>query len=582
MLFLKRLYPLVLIGFILYVGISKHAFFLKNDDPYSVFIPEVKKTNIHFEEMHTQLGIDHFNNSLQPLSVVFPLKINSGVAIADLNNDGFPDLIYNLNFDTDYVAVYINDGKGHFKRLHLPIFSRKSIDMKPFEYPNSIAVFDYDNNGTQDLFISGFKRVILLKNLGHLNFSNETTTAGLDNLHGPFINVNVFDFNQDGWLDVLVLPLSIFDKDSDITHPLLLLNNGKTFVDATRKVFNTTFEDYTWSSLLGYLNNVHQKDYFAKGIFKPDIYIQNDYTRSKYYTWGFKKNAYVERGRYLPRSTSHGQMGGDVADLFNNHKNYFFSSNMPISKFTNGFNYLLSTAEENPRLSILINEAPRYRLDSCGLAWGARFFDANNDGLLDLFVANGAYSYGKKPIWYKFNTWLSIPYFLRKGKESNPNYSNSNLATNQRNCMFVQNADHTFSDSATAANILDLYDGRGVAIGDLNSDGKLDLIIANFNGPPLIYMNESPTNNWIGIKLIRKNHVSNIGAIYNLKTNKFTNRKEFFPNNGIAAQNENFVHFGLGAAEPMSLEILLPGHKKPLVIKKLIKNKYNTIYEDKL
>jgi hypothetical protein len=578
----KRFVPLILVFVFISIGIWNKSFFFKNDDPYGVFRSNSKnnlKPDVYFKESHNEIGIDHFNNSEQPGTFVFPLKISAGVVITDLNNDGHPDLVFNLNFDEDIIAVYINDGHGKFKRFRSPAFSRSYLNFPLPQYPNAVAAFDFDNNGTQDILIAGFRKVFMLKNDGKLNFSDASKETGLADLAGPFININLFDYNSDGFVDVLLLTQSIFEKGNN-AHPILLLNHGKNFENLSANFLNKFNNDYSWSSILGYISNVHSNKYLERGIFKPDIFIQNDYTPSRYYVWDQHKNIYLAKNKFLPKSPSHGQMGGDVTDLFNDGRDIVYSSNAPIPLFKNGFNYLMNMTAGKELLSFE-EEAYEHKIESCGFSWGARYFDANNDGRSDIFVSNGGFNYGKEPMWYNFVTWLSVPYFLRGDKDSNPLFAKTNLASSEPNCLFIQNDKNEFIDVAQSSGIDDLLDGRGVATGDLNGDGLVDLAVANFHGPPSIYINQSKINHWIGFRMKRNNHQSNIGSIFTLKTNKFSTKREFFPNNGLGAQNEDMIHFGLGEAEPISLEVRLVGSEKSLEFTNLKKDRYNIIYEPK-
>ena len=578
----KRAFPLLLVLIFISIGVWNKSFFFKSDDPYSVYRSNSKNNvfpDVHFKESHVSLGVDHFNNSEQPGTFVFPLKISAGAVITDLNGDGFPDLVFNLNFDQDVIAVYINDGKGRFKRLRSPAFSRINLNFPFPQYPNAVVAFDYDSNGTQDILIAGFRKIILLKNEGKLKFRDVSIEASLAELEGPFININLFDYNSDGNIDVLLLTQSIFEKGNN-AHPTLLLNHGHKFENLSASFLNKYNNDYSWSSILGYFSNIHNRNFLRRGIFKPDIFIQNDYTPSRFYVWDQLKNIYTAKGKLLPKSPSHGQMGGDVTDLFNDGRDIVYSSNAPIPLFRNGFNYLMNMPDDKD-LILFEEDAYEHKLESCGFSWGARYFDANNDGLSDLFISNGGFNYGKDPMWYNFVTWLSVPYFLRGDKDSNPLFAKTNLASYEPNCLFVQNEKKEFIDVAQSSGIDDLLDGRGVATGDLNADGLVDIVVANFHGPPTIYINQSRPKHWIGFRFKRTAHKSNIGSIFTLKTNKFTTRREFFPNNGLGAQNEDMIHFGLGDAEPISLEVRLVGSVTPLVFINLKKDRYNNIYESK-
>jgi len=562
--------PLIFVLSLLSLGYYNGIIPTVQSDPY--WQPPLKNaTNkkINFIDVTKDIGIEHVINSQSPVGT-FPFKINASVAATDLNNDGKVDFLFNDNFSDYLIYVYIQNKKGKFDLIKREIFYKKNTPFKKEEYANKVASFDYNNDGRQDILIVGLPHVMLLENKGNLHFEDISTKVGLDKIKGSFVGVNFFDFNHDGFEDIFLLSLAIYKSFKNDDRNLLLINNKSNFQEVTSNFFKRIYRDYTWSSIFGYF--IPNKKYL-----NPDIYIQNDYKESRMFHFDSTINKYKSLYKFMPPSDAHGQMGGDTADLNFKNETELYSSNITKISYNSGFNYLLKANEEKK----ISNLAKKLFIESCGFSWGAKFIDANNDGNLELFVGNGGFHYGSKPFWFKYLTWLTIPHFLRFNSSSNPSTDGTHLADNQPSCFFTKNTNGTYENIAESSNLASLKNSRGVAVTDINQDGLLDLAVSNFNEAPTIYLNQSEKDNWIGLKIFRKNNFSINGTIVTLKLKSKIkkNRKEIFLNNGLAAQNENLVHFGLGKEIFDSIEVNFPSEKAPLIIKNLKINHYNIIYE---
>ncbi len=565
---LKIFFPLCFVLILIIIGFLNGAIPYYDSDPYWFPPRSTKAQNlIKFKDIANSLGINKKLNSLSPHGT-FPFKINVSAAATDLNNDGLVDIIFNDNFSDELIYIYTQNKNSSFSKLKSENFLRINSPFSPIDYPNKAGTFDFDNDGLQDILIVGFPHVMLFKNLGNLKFINVSQKLGLDKLKGSFVGFNIFDFDQDGREDILLLSLAIYKNFKNDDHNLILLNKALGFKDVTETFFYKIFKDYTWSSIMGFYGSKNNHSL-------PDIYIQNDYTESRLFR--FKKNLkkYLSIHKALPPSQAHGEMGGDTADLFNKNETNLFSANLVKIAYDRGFNYFFQPNNEKKKFE---NVANQYQIDNCGFSWGAKFFDANNDGQLELFVGNGGFNYGAQPIWFKYLTWLTIPHFLRFNADSNFITKNSYLATNQKACFFMKNEKGTFDDISKSANLDSLKDSRGLAVLDINKDGLLDLIVANFNEAPNVYLNLSPKGNWVGLKITRKDHLGINGTIVKLHTNKNIYKREIFLHNGLASQNENIVHFGLNKETIIKAEIIF-FNSKTKELNNLKENQYNLIYE---
>ena len=204
-------------------------------------------------------------------------------------------------------------------------------------------------------------------------------------------------------------------------------------------------------------------------------------------------------------------------------------------------------------------------VEDCGWAWGAQFGDLNNDGRVDLVVVNGFVSASKQhEYWYAMTKLASGTGGLVEDAANWPAQEDASLSGYERSRVLV-NVTGTdgaqrvkFVDAAGAVGMTDLLDGRAVAFADFFHKGKLDVIVANEQGPLLLYCNEvDPTRHWIQIELVGKS--SNRSAIGAQVTVEFDGKKTAAPvlaASGFCSQNESALHFGLGSAAKVDRAIV--------------------------
>lgn len=559
---LKLILPIIFFILVISAGVMQGAFPSKQDDPFRVYrnsSQDNKGTN--FIESASKLGINHSNQvTIKDYSGVI-FRLNATVSAVDINNDNFPDLAFSLASNRDVLALYINNNGKSFTS-----FQSKAFQRKKRSNTNAVLFFDYDLDGRLDILVVNNGCIQILKSVKN-DFVDVTDEVHASNICGRFVGANLADFNHDGYPDFILHSNRVYETKSGRYNRIIINKNGKSFEDQTERYIDF-YPAYTWGSLLGYFNP-------DSALKVPDLYLINDFGKSKMYFWQDSIGKYIENKKILPVSSVQGQMGGDVGDLYNQNRNDIYVSNISKVKFNHGFNYLYSLSPD----SVYADTAKERGVESCSFGWGARIFDANNDNHEDIIVANGWFNLGKKASWYKYFSFISIPYNLRGDKRTSSRVNNTNLASGQRNCLFLQRENKNFEDITEKSQINDTDDGRSVAIADFNSDGKLDIAIANIIGPPVIYLNDSETRPWIGFKYIRKNNQSNIGTVFILETNKGKMRKEFFPTNGLGGQGEDRIHFGLGDTEPLNLTILSGNATKIISSAKFHKNRYNLIYE---
>jgi hypothetical protein len=194
-----------------------------------------------------------------------------------------------------------------------------------------------------------------------------------------------------------------------------------------------------------------------------------------------------------------------------------------------------------------------------GWGWGAKFVDFDNDGLLDIYVADGFISAGKEDYADTVQLWQEP---LRKGLTMDfanadiwPPIADKTFAGYERNRLFHNEGDHIFRDVAAQAGVDSILDGRGVAVADFDNDGAMDLFVTNSNQPPLLYHNLiGRKNNWIEIRLTgARSNRSAVGARVRVVSGALSQIREVNCGNGYQSQSSLRLHFGLGRRKKVDL-----------------------------
>jgi hypothetical protein len=192
------------------------------------------------------------------------------------------------------------------------------------------------------------------------------------------------------------------------------------------------------------------------------------------------------------------------------------------------------------------------QIADAGWAWGAQFGDLNNDGLNELFVANGFISGDRqKSYWYAMSKIAGANGKLFEDAKSWPAFADASLSGYERSRVYLNRGAAGWVDVAKTVGATDEYDGRAVALADLSNRGAVDVIVANQNQPAVLYRDyPDSTNHWIAFKLVAtRSNRSAIGAEVLLESGDLVQRRVVDGGSGFASQNDRRLHFGLGHHE---------------------------------
>ena len=536
--------------------------------------PDVKSTALSrygffLEETAHHAGIDFVHEApvLDPkLAPIMPemAALGASVSIVDYDRDGWPD-IYVLNSrEGGKNALYHNLRDGTFKDV-APELGIADVNRTGSGVSTSAVWGDYDNDGYEDLLLIKWGRPELYHNDAGRGFTRVTEQAGLP----PWINANAaiwLDFDGDGLLDLFIG--GYYSEDVDLWHLTTTKimpesfeyakNGGRKYL--FRNLGNGRFEEVSeklginsrrWALAAGAAD--------LRGSGHPDLFIANDYGVSElYFNEGARfREVGVQTGiGFAPKSG----MSVSFGDILNSGRFAIYVSNISEEGILIQGNNLWVPKEGTAGKDLKYeNLAGAFGVELGGWSFGAQFGDLNNDGNLDLLVTNGFVSLDRsRSYWYDFAKVAGGHSSIIADAMNWPAFDGRSLAGYQTKRLWINDGAGRFVEVARAVGVTETYDGRAVAFADLWNRGVLDVVVANQNGPLLVYKNTvKPENAWIEFELEgTKSNRSAIGAQVSLYWGKGQQLQEVSGGSGFAAQNQRRLHFGLGQSERVEKAVI--------------------------
>jgi len=513
----------------------------------------------YLEEVSHAAGINfvHQAPKLDPkLDSIMPevASMGASVSIVDFDRDGWPDIYVTNSAIGSKNALYRNMHDGTFK----DVAGEMGIaDVnRPGTGVSMGAVWgDFDNDGYEDLFLIKWGRPELFHNDQGHGFTRVTDQAGLP----PWINANTaiwFDYDGDGLLDLFVG--GYYSEDIDLWHLTTTrimpdsfeyaknggrkylfhnLGNGK-FEEVSAKV---GIDSRRWALAAAAAD--------LRGTGHPDLFVANDYGVSELYFNDGKR--FHEVGEqtgvgFAPKSGMNAAFG----DILNQGRYSVYVSNISEDGILIQGNNLWVPKEGTAGDAVKYQNLARdFGVELGGWSFGAQFGDLNNDGTLDLYLTNGYISLDRnRSYWYDFSKVAGGNSSIIGDAKNWPAFEGRSLSGYQTKRVWLNDGAGKFVDVAQAVGATDTYDGRSVALADLWNRGVLDVVVANQNGPLLLYKNTvEPANEWIEFELEgTTSNRSAIGAQVTLFFNDQRQVQEVSGGSGFAAQNDRRLHFGLG------------------------------------
>ncbi len=518
-------------------------------------------SQIRFEEIAAKSKVHYVTATSSTENKNQPQTMVAGVALLDYDGDGYLD-IYLVGGAS--IPSLIKDSPVYWNRLfhnnHDGTFTDVTVKagVAGTGYGSGVAVGDYDNDGRPDIFLANVTGNQLFHNNGDGTFTDVTVKAGLEGakLDGKKMwaaGAGWFDYNNDGLLDLFVVNYCKWEVNKDpvcmlkdgvrgFCHPklyeplhnTLYRNNGNgTFTDVSNetgiaqyfgKGMSVTFADYDGD---GYL------DAFVANDTTPNFLLHNLHGKR------FEDVAVQAGVAYAADGGSLSGMGADFRDVNNDGLPDIWYSTVEHEEFP-----LMMNADKGDFIDMTVANGLAKTTDMSG--WGDGMGDFDNDGWKDLFVA-------------------------RSNVMDNINAANPARRYEEPNTIFRNVGKGKFQDvSATVgADFQKEAAHRGVAFGDLDNDGRIDMVVSVLNGPAKLFHNISQTSNhWVLLKLVgKKSNRMAIGAQVKITTEDGSQQwNEVTTAVGYASSSDPRVHFGLGKNKVLKeIEIRWPSGIRQLL-----------------
>jgi enediyne biosynthesis protein E4 len=506
--------------------------------------------------------------------------MGGGCAIFDYNNDGRMDLFFTngallkdpmpkneLPDKRDakfWNRLYEQNRDGTFADV------TERSGLKGEGYSMGVAVADYDNDGDNDLYVTGYGSNHLYRNNGDGTFTDVTKNTGVGG-SGWSSSAGWFDYDRDGRLDLFVARYVDWDFEigtvycGEFRPGYRAFCHPDNFKSVTSILYHQkadgSFEDVTAKAGLaepgGKALGVAFGDFDNDGWL--DIFVANDSVRQSLYRnkgdGTFEDVAVTSGAGYDENGKTYAGMGTAVADYDNDGFMDVFITTLSTETYPLYHN---DRDTKDLTFTYATNSAGVGQITMLYSGWGTRFVDVDNDGWHDLVVAQG--------------------HVLDTIEKSNPY-----LKYRQPPLLMVNTGKGFVNVSASAGTGFSTpLSGRGAAFGDLNNDGQTDVVIAQLDGPPLLLKNNGTKNHWLGIKLVGlKSNRDGIGS--RITVTDDTGKKQVFDLNDAGSylsSSDPRLVVGLGSATAVKqVEVRWPSGNVQTVSRPPL-NRYIEIKED--
>lgn len=566
----------------------------------------------------------HFNNQIVENDSVNQLDLENvynggGVGIGDFNRDGLPDIFFTGNMVP--CKLYLNKGNLRFQDI-----TDEAKVTGQGKWCRGVAVIDINNDGWPDIYVSATlrKNPEDRRNMLYINqgldtnnipvFKEEAKEYGLDD-NSHTTQANFFDYDNDGDLDVYLVVNEINQRISPyLFHPVL--KNGVN--PSTGKLFRNDWNDslkhpvftdvsheagiqtegYSHSAIITDINNDGWKD----------IFVGNDFLTNDLLWINNKNGTFTDKSKDYFKHTSANSMGNDFGDINNdglmdlisldmnpedNYRkkmmlgtnNYQVYQNTELYGYS--YQYVRNTLQLNQGRSVGQNDSlglPVFSdigyysgITATDWSWTPLLNDFDNDGYKDLIICNG---FPKDITDHDFAMFRSKAFLVATKSQILTQVPVVKL----HNYAFRNNGDLTFSDVSAKWGMVTPAFSNGAVYVDLDNDGDLDLVINHINDEASVYKNTAREQNKENSHFLRvmlkgdSHNIQGIGAWVEIFYNK--GRNQIWENNpyrGYISTMEDVAHFGLGAVNTVDSLVVKWQSGKKQVLKNIASNQVITV-----
>jgi enediyne biosynthesis protein E4 len=542
--------------------------------PQSQVSSAAKSGTVEFEDIARQEGLTALDVYGGEKHKEFIIETTgNGAAVFDYDNDGWPDIFLPNGSTVDGFApgsaptghLYHNNHDGTFSDVSAKAGVARA------GWGQGACVGDYDNDGNLDLLETFWGQNVLFHNNGDGTFTDVTEKAGLKTPKDQWSSgCSFIDYDRDGKADLFIARYVDFSYDSvprpgqgvwcqwkgvsvmcgprGLKHAVNVLyhNNGDgTFTDVSRESGITkTAGCYGLTSLTG--------DFDQDGW--PDIYVACDSTPNILYH-NNHDGTFTDIGH--PAGVAFNEDGTEQAGMGLSGDDYTHSGRQDIVK--------TNFSDDTPTL--YLNRGKNVFDDvtfSAGLGtvrnwlgWGVQFFDFDNSGWPGILIVNG-------------HVYPEVD-----GKDLGTSYRQPRvLYANLRNGRFAN------ITAQSGAVLSELHSGRGLALGDLFNDGRVEALVNNMNDTPSLYRNSKPVGNFISLQLVgTTSNRAALGASVVLEQGNDRREQEVRSGGGFISQSDLRLHFGLGKSERAERIVIRWPNGLVETLKDLPANQYYVVRE---
>ncbi|MCK5443832.1 MAG: VCBS repeat-containing protein, partial [Maribacter sp.] len=555
-------------------------------EPQKIFeLLDESKTGIDFSN---DLGFDNDFNVYKYRNYYN----GGGVAIGDINNDGLPDIYFTANQKQN--RLYLNLGDFQFEDI-----TEKAMvgGIKPWS--TGVSMVDINADGYLDIYVCNSgdlngenKQNELFINNGPSTSSGQATfteMAAAYNLadNGFSTHASFFDYDKDGDLDAYILnnsyqAIGSFNLQRNERPKRDLLGGDKLMENVDGKFVDVSEKAGIYGSVVGFGLGVTIGDVNNDGW--EDIYVSNDFFERDYLYINNQNGTFSEQLENQITAISAASMGADMADINNDGYNDIFVTEMLPSEYDRL--KTVTTFEDWNKYQLKVNSGYYHQftrntfqlnntnnsfseigrlsgVEASDWSWGALIFDMDNDGLKDLFIANGVY---KDLTDQDYLQYISNEEILRSIITNDTvNYAKlvEIIPSNKQKNHAYKNLGKLKFNKFEESGLLTESFSNGAAYGDLDNDGDLDLVVNNLNMKAFVYRNTTmDKEQGYYLKFVLKGENKNrfgIGSKIEIKPNHLTIENQ--PVRGFQSSMDPRPNFGLETNKPVSVIITWPSGK---------------------
>ena len=563
------------------------SFSCKQKKPPTLF-SEVDNSNINFVNSITEskeFNVFKYRNFYN----------GGGVATGDLNNDGLPEVFFTANQGAN--KLYLN--KGNFQFEDISVIA--GFDEKK-QWSTGVVMVDINADGWLDIYVcnagnmmgKSLRKNQLFINNHDLTFTDHASEYGLDN-DGYSTQASFFDYDLDGDLDCFLvnnspIPVNTLNyanmrnvPDAQSPFAAFLKGGGDHLFRNDNGHFNEVSKEAgIYGSIISFGLGVTVGDINDDGY--PDVYVSNDFFEKDYLYINQKNGTFIDEMEKRMQHISFSSMGADMQDINNDGKQDIFTTDMlpgddyRLKTNTSFEGYDVFKLKQNQGFfnqftqnSLQVNNGNGQFVESAfysGVAasdwsWGALLFDADNDGLADIFVCNGIFRDVTDQDFIDFFADDIVKQMVLTGKkEEIGTVINKMPSVPIPNKIFRNKGNLQFTDEGVNWGFEKPTFSNGASYADLDNDGDLDLVINNVNQKALIYRNNSREQNKSNFIAVLLNYKSpnnfGIGSTIKIYQGNQIISRELIPSKGFQSSVEYKQTIGLGNKQIDSMKIIWP------------------------